>query len=75
LSDRPSEPVIDLGYIGQVLQRLTRKVASPRVDTHALTAIAQRLDNSHSRMPEELRAMHRRHSCLNKRVRRLETEP
>ncbi len=56
MSDSPSEPTIDLGYIGQALQRLTSEVASLRDDMHVLTAIVQRLDNSHGRMLEELRS-------------------
>jgi hypothetical protein len=74
LSDSPSEPTIDLGYIGQALQRLTSEVASLRDDMHVLTAIVQRLDNSQGRMLEELRAMHRQHSRLNERVRQLEDQ-
>jgi hypothetical protein len=57
LSDSPSEPTIDLGYIGQALQRLTSEVASLRDDMHVLTAIVQRLDNSQGRILEELRAI------------------
>ncbi len=72
MSDSPSEPVIDLGYIGQALQRLTSEVASLRDDTHVLTAIVQRLDNSQGRMLEELRGMHRQYSRLSERVRQLE---
>jgi hypothetical protein len=72
VSDSPSEPGIDLGYIGQVLQRLTSEVASLRDDMHVLTAIVQRLDNSQGRMLEELRAMHRQHSRTNERLRQLE---
>jgi hypothetical protein len=56
VSDSPSEPAIDLGYIGQALQLLTSEVASLRDDTHVLTAIVQRLDNSQGRMLQELRA-------------------
>ena len=72
MSDSPSEPTIDLGYIGHALQRLTTEVASLRDDMHVLTAIVQRLDNSQGRMLEELRGMHRQYSRLNERVRQLE---
>jgi hypothetical protein len=75
LSDSPSEPEIDLRYIGQALQRLTSEVASLRDDMHVLTAIAQRLDNSQGRMLEELRGMHRQYSRLSERVRQLEEQP
>jgi len=74
LSDRPSEPPVDLEYIGQTLRRLASEVASLRDDLHVLTAFVQRLDNSHGRMLEEIRAMHRQHSRLTDRVRRLETQ-
>ena len=56
MSDNPSEPSVDLGFIGQALQRLTTEVASLRDDMHVLVAIVQRLDNSQGRMLEELRA-------------------
>jgi hypothetical protein len=75
LSDSPSEPTIDLAYIGQALQRLTGEVASLRDDMHVLTAIVQRLDNSQGRMLEELRGMHRQYSRLSERVRQLEAQP
>jgi hypothetical protein len=67
LSDDPADPTIDLGYIGQALQRLTTDVASLRDDMHVLTAIVQRLDNAQGRMLEELRAMHSQYSRLNNR--------
>jgi len=41
---------------------------------HVLTAFVQRLDNSHGRMLEEIRAMHRQHSRLTDRVRRIESQ-
>jgi hypothetical protein len=72
LSDNRSDPAIDLGFIGQALQRLTAEVASLRDDMHVLTAIVQRLDNSQGRMLEELRGMHRQYSRLSERVRQLE---
>jgi hypothetical protein len=70
VNDSPSEPTIDLGYIGQELQRLTTEVAGLRDDMHVLTAIVQRLDNSQGRTLEDLRGMHRQYSRLN--VRQLE---
>ena len=39
LSDDIGEPVVDLAFIGQALQRLTGEVASLRDDTRVLTAI------------------------------------
>ena len=75
MSDDPSEPAIDLGYIGQALLRLTGEAASLRDDMHGLTATLQRLDNSQGRMLEELRGMHRQYSRLSERVRQLEEQP
>lgn len=74
MSDTPSEPVIDLAYIGRALQRLTAEVASLRNDMQVLTAIVPRLDNSQGRMLEELRAMHSQYSRLNNRMRQLEEQ-
>ena len=74
MSDNPGEPVVELGYIGQALQRLTAEVASLRDDMHVLTAIVQRLDNSQGRMLEELRAMHSQYPRMNNRVRQLEEQ-
>jgi hypothetical protein len=75
VSDNPSEPSVDLGFIGQALQRLSTEVASLRDDMHVLTAIVTRLDNSQGRMLEELRGMHRQYSRLSERVRQLEEQP
>ena len=75
MSDHPGEPATDLEAIAQALRRLAGEIASLRDDMHVLTAFVQRLDNSHGRMLEEIRAMHRQHSRLTDRVRRLETQP
>ena len=64
---------VDLAYIGRSLQRLTVEVASLRDDMHVLTAIVQRLDNSHSRLLDEVRATHSQIARLANRVRELET--
>jgi hypothetical protein len=74
VSDNPAEPIIDLGFIGQALQRLTTEVASLRDDMRVLTAIVMRLDNSQGRMPEELRGMRRQYSRVSERVRQLEEQ-
>ena len=74
MSDNPTEPTIDLGFIGQALPRLTTEVASLRDDMHVLTAIVMRLDNSQGRMLEELRGMHRQYSRVSERVRQLEEQ-
>ena len=74
MSDNPSEPTIDLGYLGLAMQRMITELASLRDDMHVLTAIVQRLDNSQGRMLEELRGMHRQYSRLSERVPQLEEQ-
>jgi t-SNARE complex subunit (syntaxin) len=63
---------IDLAYIGRALHRLTAEVASLRDDMQVLTAIVNRLDNSHARLLDEVRATHLQISRLANRVRQLE---
>ena len=63
MSDSPSEPAVDLGYIGQALQRPIDEVTSLRDDMPVLSAIVQR-DNSRGRMLEGMRGMPRQHSSL-----------
>jgi len=53
-----SDERIDLAYIGRALQRLTDEVASLRDDMQVLTAIVHRLDDSHTRLPAEMRTTH-----------------
>jgi t-SNARE complex subunit (syntaxin) len=67
-----SDERIDLAYIGRALQRLTDEVSSLRDDMQVLTAIVQRLDNSHTRLLTEIRATHSQVSRVADRVRRLE---
>lgn len=74
MSDERSEPVVDLAYIGQALQRLIAEVASLRDDLHVMAAIVQRLDNSHGRLLEEVRAIHRQQSRFGDRLRQLEEQ-
>jgi chromosome segregation ATPase len=74
VSEDRSEPVIDLAFVGQALQRLTNEVASLRDDMRVMTAIVQRLDNSHGRLLEEVRAIHREQSRLGERLRQLEEQ-
>jgi hypothetical protein len=71
VSKLSSEPVIDLAYIGQALQRLTSEVGSLRKDLRVLTATVQRLDNGQGRFLEEIDAMHSQHARLAGRVRQL----
>jgi hypothetical protein len=74
VSDERGEPVVDLAYIGQALQRLIGEVASLRDDMHVLTAIVQRLDNSQGRMLAEIRTMHAQHARFGERLRQLEEQ-
>lgn len=74
MSEDRSGPVIDLAYIGQALQRLVAEVASLRDDMHVMAAIVQRLDNSHGRLLEEVRAIHRQQSRFGERLRQLEEQ-
>jgi hypothetical protein len=74
VSDERGEPVVDLAYIWQALQRLIGEVASLRDDMHVLTAIVQRLDNSQGRMLAEIRAMHTQHARFGGRLRQLEEQ-
>jgi t-SNARE complex subunit (syntaxin) len=66
------DDAIDLAYIGRALQRLTSEVASLRDDMSVLTAIVHRLDNSHTRLLDEVRATHSQIARLANRVRELE---
>jgi len=75
LSDNAGEPIVDLAFIGQAIQRLTGEVGSLRDDMRVLTAIVQRLDNSHGRLLEEIRAIHRQQSRFGERLRQLEEQP
>jgi hypothetical protein len=68
-----SEERVDLAFIGRAPQRLTEEVASLRDAMQVLTAMVQRLDNSHTRLLTEIRATHSQVSRLGDRGRRLET--
>ena len=71
MSDERSETV-DLVYIGRALHRLTNEVASLRDDMNVLTAMVLRVDNTVTRVLDELRAMHTQYARLAERVRVLE---
>jgi len=49
-------------------------VASLRDDMRVLTAIVQRLGNSHGRLLEEVRAIHRQQSRFGERLRQFEEQ-
>lgn len=88
MSDVPSEPVIDLAYIGRALQRLTSDLAAFRDEMRVQTAMIMRQDAAIARlgasiagqdvtlnaMLEQLRAMVVQHQRTADRVRRLEEE-
>jgi hypothetical protein len=57
MSDERGETV-DLTYIGWALHRLTSKIASLRDDMNVLTAMVLRVDNTATRMLDELRYAH-----------------
>jgi chromosome segregation ATPase len=59
-------------YIGRALHRLTTEVASLRDDMGVLTAIVTRLDYSHTRLLEEIRATHSQVARLASRVRAID---
>ena len=63
---------VDLAYVGRALQRLTSEVASLRDDMQVLTAIGHGLDNSHTRLLDEVRVTHSQIARLANRVRELE---
>ncbi len=71
MSDEHGDTV-DLAYIGRSLQRLTVEVASLHDDMQVLTAIVHRLDNSRTRLLDEVRATHSQIARLANRVPELE---
>jgi hypothetical protein len=56
-----------------LLQEIRTEVASLGDDVNVLTAIVQRLDNSHTRLLTEIRAIHSQVSRHGERLRRLES--
>ena len=67
MSEEPKNLVLRL------LQEIRTEVASLRDDVNVLTAIMQRLDNSHTRLLTEIRATHSQISRHGERLRRLES--
>jgi len=65
------ERSIDLNYIGKSLDRLVTEVATMRDDITVLAAITSRLDHSHSRLLDELRAIHSQISRMAHRADKL----
>jgi hypothetical protein len=72
MSGEHPEGTVDLAYIGRGVQWLTTEVASLRDDMQVLTAIVHRLDNSHARLLDEVRATHPQINRLANRARELE---
>jgi hypothetical protein len=65
------EPVT-LEFLARQQDRMLAELASLRDDVNVLTAIVQRLDNSHTRLLAEIRATHSQVSRQGERLRRLE---
>ena len=65
------EPVT-LEFLARQQERILGELSSMRDDLTVLTAIVQRLDNSHTRLLTEIRATHRQISRHDERLRRLE---
>jgi hypothetical protein len=65
------EPVT-LEFLARQQDRLLAELASLRDDVNVLTAIVQRLDNSHTRLLAEIRATHSQVSRHSERLSRLE---
>src|SRR5215831_5693701 len=66
------EPVT-LEFLARQQDRMLAELASLRDDVNVLTAIIQRLDNSHTRLLAEIRATHSQVSRQGERLRRLES--
>jgi chromosome segregation ATPase len=64
----------DMHFLQATAQRQQTDVLSLRDDVRVLTAIAMRLDTSHSVLLEELRATHAQIARMNDRIRKLEDE-
>lgn len=64
----------DMHFLQATAQRQQTDVLSLRDDVRVLTAIAMRLDTSHSVLLEELRATHAQITRMNDRIRKLEDE-
>ena len=62
----------DLHFLRAAAQRQQTDTASLRDDIRVLSAIAMRLDGSHSVLLDELRATHTQIGRMNDRVRKLE---
>jgi len=65
------EPVT-LEFLARQQDRMLTEIASLGDDINVLTAIVQRLDNSHTRLLTEIRATHSQVSRHGERLRRLE---
>jgi capsule polysaccharide export protein KpsE/RkpR len=62
----------DLHFLQSAAQRQQTDTASLRDDIRVLSAIAMRLDGSHSVLLDELRATHTQIARMNDRVRKVE---
>jgi len=64
----------DMHFLQATAHRQQTDVLGLRDDVRVLTAIAMRLDTSHSVLLEELRATHAQIARMNDRIRKLEDE-
>jgi hypothetical protein len=62
-----------LEFLARQQDRMLAELASLRDDVNVLTAIVQRLDNSHTRLLTEIRATHSQVSRDGERLRRLKS--
>ena len=63
---------VTLEFLARQQDRMLAELASLRDDANVLTAIVQRLDNSHTRLLTEIRATHSQVSRYGEQLRRLE---
>ena len=62
---------VDVTALGRALERQTTEIATLKDDMNVMAAIVTRLDNSHSRLLEEIRATHAQVTRLANRVGQL----
>ena len=73
LSAPTKSTTVTLESLARQLDHMLTELSSLRDDVNVLTAIVQRLDNSHTRLLTEIRAIHSQVSRHGERLRRLES--